>query len=476
MAMRSIGRYEIVGRIAISGDHELVLGREATGRFVAIKRIPRDSGRGSTARHPNLVEIVELVQIESDIYLVMEYLEGENLAGLIRRLIKRKERISFGLAAHMIAEVCDGLHAAHMAGELHRALCPDTVFITYGGDVKVLELGVAVIDPDSLYRSPEQAGNRPLGRQSDVYAIGLVLYELTTLRRLFGTPADMERPIPAPSTQVPDYPQALEAIAMRALARDPADRYRSAQEMRDALLEVAAALHVEADPAQSLASKLVRLFGERVATKRELLDKLRAGARLDDRVPAEVDEDIEVPAVRRGAYIPDEDDIGTDPKRATGPVEYRDPDEDVRTDPAPAPGAPDAPTTPRLGRVTHGFRWGVALLVVLAIAGGGAAGGYLRLREMAAPPAAADAAPVPVDAPGPDAPKLPDFVTISIDTEPSSAKVLVDGEERGITPVDLRVPGGAKPLSIELRRDGYKMLAREVVPDRDRTLKEKLQR
>ena len=130
-----IGRYEVVGRIAVGDRKELMLGREASGRPVAIKRIPRGIGRGGAARHPNLVETIELVQIGDDYYLVMEYLEGENLAGLIRRLIKRRERISYALAAHIIAEVCDGLHAAHMAGELHRAVAPEHVFITYGGDV-----------------------------------------------------------------------------------------------------------------------------------------------------------------------------------------------------------------------------------------------------------------------------------------------------------------------------------------------------
>ena len=129
------------------------------------------------------VELFELVQSGDEMFLVEEYLEGENLAGLVRRLIKRRERISYALAAHMIAEVCDGIHAAHQAGELHRSVSPENVFITYGGDIKLLDLGIALPDPDSPYRSPEQADGRPLGRQSDVYSAGLVLYELTTLRR-----------------------------------------------------------------------------------------------------------------------------------------------------------------------------------------------------------------------------------------------------------------------------------------------------
>ncbi|HEY0254892.1 MAG TPA: protein kinase, partial [Kofleriaceae bacterium] len=180
--MTTIGQYEIVGKLAIGGEgREVLLAKSPAGAPVAIKKIPRGVGRGSIARHPNLVSVLEMVQLGDDYYRVMEYLDGETLSGLIRRLIKRRETISFGLAAHMIAEICDGLHAAHSAGELHRAVSPETIFITYGGEMKLLELGVALVDPDSLYRSPEQAGERPLGRQSDVYSTALVLYELTTL-------------------------------------------------------------------------------------------------------------------------------------------------------------------------------------------------------------------------------------------------------------------------------------------------------
>jgi len=299
MATSTIGRYEIVGRIAIGDHRELLLGREPSGRPVAIKRVPPGLARGSTAHHPNLVEVYELVQVGDELFLVEEYLEGENLAGLVRRLIKRRERISFALAAHMIAEICDGIHAAHQAGELHRAVAPENVFITYGGDVKLLDLGIAAIAEESLYRSPEQAEQQPLGRQTDVYSLGLVLYELTTLRRVVVDASEIGEPIPRPSTQVSAYPEALDDVCARAIDRDPAQRYRSAAEMRDALLDAARQLGVEPEPGQALASKLMRLFGDRIATKRELLDRVRVGLPLGDVVPAEADEDVAVPAVTR---------------------------------------------------------------------------------------------------------------------------------------------------------------------------------
>jgi serine/threonine-protein kinase len=412
-----IGQYEVVGLLAIGGEgHEVLLAKSPSGNPVAIKKIPRGVGRGASpkpgagpglsfsgARHPNLVDVIEIVQIGDEYYRIMEYLEGENLAGLIRRLIKRHERISFGLAAHMIAEICDGLHAAHLAGELHRAVSPDTVFITYGGELKLLDLGVAVADPESLYRSPEQAGSRPLGRQSDVYSTGLVLYELTTLRRVFGRARQLDAAIPPPSSQTDSYPPQLDSICMQALARDPAERFRSAAELRDALLVTTGTLDSSGDPSQAIASKLMRLFGDRIAAKRQLLDRVRVGQPIGDLVATEVDEEIEVPPIVQprdsGATIEDADLRALDLARISRPA--REVDEDLVTSkpwssrPPALPLAaaesgmlvksrpaetrtlpPDAPA--QAAQVT-GFRWGVLILVLLAIAGGGAAGAWLRL-------------------------------------------------------------------------------------------------
>jgi serine/threonine protein kinase len=481
-----IGRYEVVGRIAVGDRKELMLGREPSGRPVAIKQIPRGAGQGSAARHPNLVETIEIVQIDDDFYLVMEYLEGENLAGLIRRLIKRRERIAYGLAAHIIAEVCDGLHAAHMAGELHRAVAPEHIFITYGGDVKLLDLGIAPIDPESPYRSPEQAGARPLGRQSDVYSLGLVLYELTTLRRLFASAAD-DRPVPRPSTQVNDYPAELEPLCLHAIEPDAAQRFRSAVEMRDALLACARQLGTEDDPSQSLASKLMRLFGDRVAMKRELLDRMRVGMPLGDLVPTDVDEEVDVPlvvrpledATEKSELVPmhEEDDVATDPATAPRKRNSRIPVTKPRGSPDPKPRRSTPSVPPAVEPARGGFRWGVALLFVLAIGIGGVAGGWLRLQE------SSNAAPVPVvvdarppDAAPPDAAPLPAVVTITIETEPAGAKVIVDGEDRGVAPVDLRIDGSRKPIAIELRRDGFVPAKLQLVPDRDQKVHQKLVR
>lgn len=382
-----IGSYEVVGRLAVGGaSGELLLAKSAAGQPVAIQQMPRNA-RGSLARHPNLVEIREVVREAEERYRIMEYLEGETLAGLIRRLIKKREQIAVGLAAHMIAEVCDGLHAAHVAGELHRAVSPATVFVTYGGEIKVLELGTAIADPGSLYRSPEQLANRPLGRQSDVYAIGLVLYELTTLRRVFGDGSERALDVPPPSSQMLSYPPELDAICMQALARDPAQRFRSALAMRDALLAAARTWDSSGDPTQALASKLMRLFGERIATKRALLDRVKVGIPIGDVVVGEVDEEVEIPVISRA--LVEAQPIAVTPwdspaPPATARTSRQLPASPAAASPSASPYETGEVTTlglagPGVAKVrATGVRWGVLVLFLVAIASGTVAGAWLR--------------------------------------------------------------------------------------------------
>jgi hypothetical protein len=172
--------------------------------------------------------------------------------------------------------------------------------------------------------------------------------------------------------------------------------------------------------------------------------------------------------------------------RASGQLSVPTPIDGPASRPLPLPAPRETPLPPELAddetrtrpvapKATTGIRWGVALLFLVAIGGGGAGGAYLRLREEdnAAAKPAPPPRPAPADAGVARTNAVPDFVTIAIDTE-TGTKVLVNGEERGVAPVDLRVPGSTKPIMIELRREGYKPIVRELVPDRDRSIKEQL--
>ena len=490
-----IGRHSVVGYIATGGMAELFLGKELTGRPVVIKRILPHLARqttfvsmfideariGSRAKHPNLVEVYELGQVGTDLFLVMEYLVGENLAGLVRRLTKRKERISYSLAAYIIAEVCDGLHYAHELKDeggnplelVHRDVSPQNVFVTYGGDVKLLDFGVATasqrltqtasgeVKGKYAYMSPEQCRGEPLDRRSDIFSLGTVLYELTTLRRLFKRPNELqvmkaitEEPIPRPTRETHDYPGCLEEICVRALARDPAQRYSSAAEMRDDLLKAIQVLGGESDPHEAIASKFARLFSDRMAQKRELLERVRRGGDLTDLLQPEVDEQIEVPIVSHVEATPLSN---------------------VR---------PAQPKTPP--KAKRGSRIAFLVAFSIAILGGAGVGAYLRMSEKAPPPKEKLAVvpvetPVTIDAPevqvdvkavevAPPTAPVEEFIVVSVDTDPEGVKVKVDGEERGATPIDVKVVKGDTPMKIELAQKGFDTHKLDVIPDRDQRL------
>jgi serine/threonine-protein kinase len=487
-----IGRHSVVGYIATGGMAELFLGKEPTGKPVVIKRILPHLARqttfvsmfideariGSRAKHPNLVEVHELGQVGVDLFLVMEYLVGENLAGIVRRLTKRGERISYGLAAYIIAEVCDGLHFAHELQDdetnkplelVHRDVSPQNVFITYGGDVKLLDFGVATasqrltqtasgeVKGKYAYMSPEQCSGDPLDRRSDIFSLGTVLYELTTLHRLFKRPNELqvmraitEDPIPRPKTELPDYPPCLEEILVRALARDPDDRYATAAEMRDDLLRAIQTLEPEGDPHEAIASKFARIFSDRMIQKRELLERVRRGEDVRELIAPEVDPQVEVPVVS------------------------------YRTDATPLSNVRRASESPRRKKRSYAF----LIAFLLASMSGAGIGAYLRTRK--APASATDKlAVVPLPTPAapetreakvapevapPPAPPVDEYIVISVDTDPDGVKVKVDGEPRGTTPVDVRVKKGDQMLAIELAQTGFDTHRLDVVPDRDQRL------
>src|SRR5688572_7190193 len=254
---KRIGRYDIVGPLASGGMAEILLARivgpSGFQRPVVIKRILPHLSRQkdfvdmfldearivSVIRHPNVVQVTELGHENEELFLVMEYLEGESTAGLMRRLSSRAEKLEPALAAYIVAEACAGAHAAHEQldstganlGIVHRDLSPHNVFVTYGGAIKILDFGIATA-ADKIakteagqfkgkleYASPEQCRGAQLDRRSDIFSLGTILWELTTGFRLFKRGGAMEmlraiceEPIPRPDTIDPEYPEELAAI------------------------------------------------------------------------------------------------------------------------------------------------------------------------------------------------------------------------------------------------------------------------
>ena len=244
-------------------------------RVVALKRLLPDSARDTRrvemfmreARlaamldHPNVVRAFDYGEIDGELFLALEYIEGQPLSRVLRALAEAKGTLDVTLAAHVLAEVCEGLHAAHElkdeAGQplalVHRDVSPQNVMLSYDGHVRLLDFGVAKIEAESVtktgevkgktaYMSPEQAMGDDIDRRSDLFGVGAVLYECLTLQRMWGDGTDMdvirklalERP-PRLEDALPGAPTDLYALYTRLVGREAQDRPASAHDVAVAL-------------------------------------------------------------------------------------------------------------------------------------------------------------------------------------------------------------------------------------------------
>src|SRR5262245_35849491 len=275
-----LGRYRVVDEIGIGGMASVHLARvEGPGGFqkwVAIKRIhPHlveddqfvdmflDEARiAAGINHANVAQVFDLGKDESTYWIAMEYLHGEPLREVMRRVEERSDRVPFHIAARICADAAEGLHGAHelrgrngqLLNLVHRDVTPHNLFITYEGYTKVVDFGIAkVIDRLAstragtlkgklAYMSPEQVRGQEVDRRTDIFALGVVLWELTTNRRLFRMETDLDTlekvqacVVPLPTTLMSNYPPELEQVVMHALPARREDRFQTARELSRAL-------------------------------------------------------------------------------------------------------------------------------------------------------------------------------------------------------------------------------------------------
>ena len=224
--------------------------------------------------HPNIAQVYDVGVEHGDYFFSMEYVHGEDLGRIIAAAGENGVPLSLDAALTLAAGLCAGLHHAHEKadatgrplGIVHRDVSPPNVLVSYDGAVKLVDFGIARattttttttkttttttttktttggLEGKLAFMSPEQCRGQPLDRRSDLYAVGTILYEMTTGQLPFaGQSASnllnciVHSDVPPPSSLVADYPEALEAIVMRALARDPAQRFASARQLQVAL-------------------------------------------------------------------------------------------------------------------------------------------------------------------------------------------------------------------------------------------------
>src|SRR3954464_9119712 len=253
-------RYEVGDVIGEGGmatvflAHDRLLDRDVAVKGVAaevagdptnVTRFRREARAAAGLNHPNIVAVYDWGEEDGTSYIVMEYVRGQTL----RDLIEDYGPLPAPEAARIAADIADALSFAHAHGVVHRDVKPGNVLITPQGDVKVTDFGIARSDSSepltktgavmgtATYFSPEQAQGFPLDGRSDVYALGVVLYEMLTGTAPFTAPSPVSvaykhvRGTPAPpSSIVPDLPATMDHIVLTAMAKDVDQRYPSAQD------------------------------------------------------------------------------------------------------------------------------------------------------------------------------------------------------------------------------------------------------
>ena len=277
-----LGRYELLARLATGGMGEIFLakleGAEGFEKLYVVKRILAhlaDDARfrqmlvaeariASKMSHPNICQVFELGETEGQLYIVMEYLEGVSMLPLLRRSSRENTALDLGFVAGVIQQVTEAMNYAHdlkdRDGEIlhiiHRDVTPSNIFLTDTGVAKVLDFGIAkargastqtqegTVKGKYAYMAPEQLKGGSIDHRVDIFALGIVLYEMLALRRLFQRKTDyltfravMEQPIPDIRKYRSDLPDGVANALLRALDRDPDARFDSARQLGVALLD-----------------------------------------------------------------------------------------------------------------------------------------------------------------------------------------------------------------------------------------------
>ena len=274
------GKYYLLERINVGGMAEVfkakTFGVEGFERLLAVKRILPNIAEDEEfitmfideakiavqLQHANIAQIFDLGKVDDSFFIALEFVHGRDLRSIFDRMRSRGDSIPIPMACHITMQVCEGLDYAHNKRDgqgrelnlVHRDISPQNVLIGYEGEVKLIDFGIAkaagkasktqagILKGKFGYMSPEQVRGLPIDRRSDIFAVGIVLYELLTGERLFIGESDFSTlekvrnvEIMPPSSYNKKIPPELEKLVLKALARDPEDRYQNAIDLHDDL-------------------------------------------------------------------------------------------------------------------------------------------------------------------------------------------------------------------------------------------------
>jgi serine/threonine protein kinase len=519
------GKYHLLERLGRGGMAEVwkakALGPMGYARKLVVKRIlpelacddefvrmfVAEARLSASLNHRNIVQVYEFGDVAGEFYLAMEWVHGRDLNTLLRALKDRDAAPLVELAAYVTREVCRALAYAHALTDedghplrlIHRDVSPSNVMIGFDGSVKLLDFGIAkalalasenrtqvgVLKGKFGYMAPEQIETEgvDVDHRADLFVAGVVLWEMLTLRRLFKGTSDVQTiglvrkaEVLPPSAVNPAVPPELDAVCMRALARDRDERFADCAEMAEALDDF---VH----RAKFGAGGAARVMGTTF-----------------QHVPEPTQQLSVVPLVTTVEPTPSH--------RATTPTPAG---EIVPNAPTEIRLPPSAPTQPRMKRPAARaaeptwraggiFSTGRRRIIIIAAGATLAVAGVIVGRgpaptavTPAAPPSGVVSAPLPdtpwltapVAVPLPSTPNarsaaasVPGTVRIKLSTRPAGAQVTVEGEAspRGVTPLVLTLPRGNDTRHLVLTAPGYQRGLAEVTPDLDSRLYFELER
>lgn len=482
------GRYQLLKKLASGGMGQVFLartGQEGFEKLVVLKRILphlvedeefftmfQDEAKITMRlNHPNIAQIFEFGEERGIHYLVMEYIAGEDVRRLSKRVAAAGQTLPVGVILRIIADAAAGLDYAHKGrdskgvplGLVHRDVSPQNVLVGFDGAVKLIDFGVAkaagraqhtatgILKGKFPYMSPEQAEGLEIDARSDIFALGIVLWEMLTNKRLFKGDNDVMTQrlvklcqVPPPSQLEPSLPPELDALVLKALAKKADDRFPDAGAFRLALEELAMNKSIPASSAH-LVAFLQPHYADRI--------NLEANSSALDDLTSETELDWNGSAKTRPA--PD----APGPTGATASVKG---------------GGTEA-----LGGPAKPARGPWLAVGAVALLGVGALAWYTRSREpvVVVPVEVVQQPPVVklVDPPTPP-PVEPVRLAFKISSDPAGAEVENGGKKLGVTPLDVAFVKSELPLQLKLSHEGFEPRELNVTETSERELSQALVR